>query len=125
MFAPTFKESVSLLSSVVTTVERAQVDEGEYFTSTTGIEEKTEIIAEERTVRKEEVWRVPEIPTPQTVTEREDDWFVLLDVTPRETPYVPPGTARTPCAAFLSRSVPCFLAKYSRRVLLLVLKTLS
>ncbi|XP_041798225.1 uncharacterized protein LOC121610272 isoform X2 [Chelmon rostratus] len=75
---------------VVTTVERAQVDEGEYFTSTTGIEEKTEIIAEERTVRKEEVWRVPEIPTPQTVTEREDDWFVLLDVTPRETPYVPP-----------------------------------
>ncbi|XP_070821751.1 uncharacterized protein [Chaetodon trifascialis] len=78
----------------VTAVERAQVDEGEYFTSTTESEEKTEMIVEERKVREEEVWSVPEIPTPQTLTERDDDWFVLLDVIPRETPYVPPVTVR-------------------------------
>ncbi|XP_035528044.1 uncharacterized protein LOC118335725 [Morone saxatilis] len=79
----------------VTTVERAQVDGGEYFSSTTEIttvEEKTEIIVEERQTREEEVWHIPEIPPPQTITERDDDWFVLLDVIPRETPYVPPGT---------------------------------
>lgn len=95
MLAPTFKDSVSLLS-LVTTVERAQVDEGEYFTSKTEIttvEEETEIIVEERKIREEEVWRIPEIPPPQTITERRD-------VIPRETPYVPPGIAKIPCAAF-------------------------
>ncbi|XP_031708484.1 uncharacterized protein LOC116386431 isoform X9 [Anarrhichthys ocellatus] len=73
----------------VATVERAQVDEGEYLTS------QTEITTyEERTMREEEVWRIPEIPPPQTVMERDDDWFVLLDVVPRETPYIPPVTLK-------------------------------
>ncbi|XP_039662866.1 titin-like isoform X8 [Perca fluviatilis] len=81
----------------VTTVERTQVDEGVYFTSETEIttvEEKTEIIVEARQTREEEVWRVPEIPPPQTITERDDDWFVLLDAVPRETSYVPPVTLK-------------------------------
>lgn len=29
---------------------------------------------------------------PQPVRDRDDDWFLLLDVVPRETTYVPPGT---------------------------------
>ncbi|XP_078109293.1 uncharacterized protein LOC144519766 isoform X4 [Sander vitreus] len=81
----------------VTTVERTQVDEGEYFNSQTEIttvEEKTEIIVEARQTREEEIWRVPEIPPPHTITERDDDWFVLLDAVPRETSYVPPVTLK-------------------------------
>ncbi|KAG8010144.1 Protein 4.1 [Nibea albiflora] len=77
----------------VTTVERAQVDEDEYFASTAevaAVEEKTEIIVEEREITEEEVWRAPDVPPAQTVTERDDDWFVLLDVIPRGTAYVPP-----------------------------------
>ncbi|XP_068425786.1 uncharacterized protein [Clinocottus analis] len=81
----------------VTTVERAQLDEGESFTSQTEsstIVEKTEIVVEERTMREEEVWHIPAIPPPQTIMERDDDWFVLLDVVPRETPYVSPVTLK-------------------------------
>ncbi|XP_032374160.1 uncharacterized protein LOC116690995 isoform X12 [Etheostoma spectabile] len=77
----------------VTTVERAQVGEGEYFTSETEIttvEEKTQIIVEARQTREEEICCVPEIPPPQTITERDDHWFVLLDAVPRETSYVSP-----------------------------------
>ncbi|XP_022617645.1 uncharacterized protein LOC111234028 isoform X1 [Seriola dumerili] len=77
----------------VTTVEHAQVDKGEYViskTEITTVEEKTEIIVEERKIREEEAWHAPEIPPQQTITERDDDWFVLLDVVPRETSYVPP-----------------------------------
>ncbi|XP_027142935.1 titin isoform X9 [Larimichthys crocea] len=81
----------------VTIVERAQVDEDKYFTSTTEIttvEEKTEIIVKERKIIEEEVWRVPDIPPAQTVTDRDDDWFVLLDVIPRDTAYVPSVTLK-------------------------------
>ncbi|XP_034466738.1 uncharacterized protein LOC117776691 isoform X5 [Hippoglossus hippoglossus] len=77
----------------VVAVEHALVEKGEYFISKpeiTAVEEKTEIIIEERVIREEQAWSAPEIPTPQTITDREDDWFVLLDVIPRETPYVPP-----------------------------------
>nr|XP_040021533.1 uncharacterized protein LOC120810753 isoform X6 [Gasterosteus aculeatus aculeatus] len=77
----------------VTTAERAQVDEGENFSSKSEIstfEERTETV-EETTVRGG-VWRVPEIPPPQTIMERDDDWFVWLDVVARETSYVPPVT---------------------------------
>lgn len=68
-----------------------------YSTSKTEIttaEEKTEIILEEEAVIREEgVWREPDTSQPQTQMERVDDWFVLLDVVRRETPYVPAGTA--------------------------------
>uniref|UniRef100_A0A8D2ZE27 Protein 4.1 n=1 Tax=Scophthalmus maximus TaxID=52904 RepID=A0A8D2ZE27_SCOMX len=74
----------------VTSVELARVDKGEHFISKTEITavEKTEIIMEEKIMRGEEVQR--EIPPPSTITDRDDDWFVLLDVVPRETLYVPP-----------------------------------
>lgn len=103
MFALKLKDSVSSLSSLVTTVERTQVDEGEYFSSTseiTTIEDKTETIVEKRKTKEEQVWSLPEIPLPQTIIEREDNWFELLDVIPKETPYVPPGAVKIPCAAF-------------------------
>lgn len=78
-------------------MKHAQVGEGEFFTSTTEVttvEEKTEFIEEER----EEVWYIPDISPPQTFTERDDDWFVLLDVGPRQTPFVIAGTKI--CSAF-------------------------
>ncbi|XP_028436506.1 titin-like isoform X10 [Perca flavescens] len=94
--APRFTRSASKRLSRnldgVTTMESTQVDEGVYFTSETEIttvEEKTEIIVEAR-----QTWRVPEIPPPQTITERDDGWFVLLDAVPRETSYVPPVTLK-------------------------------
>ncbi|XP_039973220.1 uncharacterized protein LOC120783904 isoform X3 [Xiphias gladius] len=76
----------------VSTVEHAQVEKGEYFISKTEIvtiEKKTEIIVEESKIRQEEVLHGPEIPPLQTISER-DEWFVLLDLIPKETPYVPP-----------------------------------
>nr|XP_033496144.1 uncharacterized protein LOC117265653 isoform X2 [Epinephelus lanceolatus] len=79
----------------VTRVERAQVDEGKYFSSETEIttvQEKTENTVEETQTREEEVWRIPEIPPPQILIERDDDWFLLWDAVPRETSYVPPVT---------------------------------
>ncbi|XP_008294726.1 titin-like isoform X4 [Stegastes partitus] len=82
---------------VVTTVQPAQVDEGEYFTSKTEIatlEAKTEIIVEEKQIREEEVLRAPEIQQPQSITERVDDWCMLLDVLPRETTYVAPVASK-------------------------------
>ncbi|XP_068999114.1 uncharacterized protein [Embiotoca jacksoni] len=86
----------SVFKPPVATVERAQLDESEYFSSKTEIstlEEKTEITVEERKIR-EEVWHAPEIPQPQTVTERVDDWFVLLNVVRRATSYVQPVTLK-------------------------------
>lgn len=86
------------MSQLVTTVEHAQVDEGEYFTSKTEFrtaEEKTENL-EERTIREEEVRRRLEIAPP----DRDDDGFVLLDAIPRETPSGLPGIAKIPGAAF-------------------------
>ncbi|KAL6109075.1 uncharacterized protein ACO6RY_12286 [Pungitius sinensis] len=80
----------------VTTVERAQVGGSENFTSKSEIstfKEKTETVVEETTSR-EGVWRVPEIPPPHAILERDDDWFVWLDVVARETSYVPPVTLK-------------------------------
>ncbi|KAM9852266.1 uncharacterized protein ACBR49_005367 isoform 2-T2 [Aulostomus maculatus] len=80
----------------VTSVEQAELDDGEYFISktvTTTVEEKKAIIVDERILK--EVKYPPEIP-PQTIAEREDDWFVLLDVVARQTTYVPPVTMMEP-----------------------------
>ncbi|XP_042345169.1 uncharacterized protein LOC121945189 isoform X2 [Plectropomus leopardus] len=90
---PPFK---AVFKPPVTIRERAQVvDEGEYFSTQSKIEtveEKTEIIVEERQIKEEEVRRILQIPPPQTIIERVDDWFLLLDVVPIESSYVPPVT---------------------------------
>lgn len=96
------------LSSLVVTVESARADEGWYSTSVTElttVEQKEVIVAEERKIVEEEVW--PEIPPPPiTVTPRGDDWFVQLDVSPRPTVYVPPGSAMI-CCCFQETSLLC------------------
>ncbi|XP_029360050.1 titin homolog isoform X2 [Echeneis naucrates] len=87
---PTYR---AVFKPPVTTMDYAQVDKEKYDISKAEItagEEKTEIIFQEKDVR--EVWYAPEISTRQTITDRADDWFVLLDVFPRvAVPYVPSG----------------------------------
>ncbi|XP_068180211.1 uncharacterized protein [Antennarius striatus] len=71
-----------------TIMEYAQMDEGEIFTPVAEVEEKVEVIEEERQFR-EEAWRVPHISPRRIIAERDDVWFVLLDVASRQTIYVP------------------------------------
>ena len=69
--------------------------EDESFVSVVGTaadEEIQVVVVEERKI-KEEAPTLREFRQ-QPVTDREDDWFELLGVLPRETPYVPPGTAK-------------------------------
>lgn len=78
--------------------------EAESFVSvveTTADEEIREVaVVEERKITEEAPRRLQEVPQPLvTVTEREDDWFELLGVITRETPYVPPGAVLFLCAA--------------------------
>ncbi|KAE8288677.1 Protein 4.1 [Larimichthys crocea] len=80
----------------VTLKERDPMD-AESFVSVVGTAADVairEVVAEERKIKEEAPRRVPDIPAAETVTERDDDWFVLLDVIPRETPYVPPVTLK-------------------------------
>lgn len=92
-----------LPSSLVSAMEGAQMDEDTYLISAaemTIVEKKTEIKVEEGKIREEEVQAAPDISPPQSLIERDDDWFVLLDVIPRQTSYLPPGIVNLPCAAF-------------------------
>lgn len=82
------------LSSLVVTREHAQVEEEQYLTFSTEFrfgEEKTEMILEEklRKPKDNEAQHTANIPPPPS--ERDDDWFVLLDGSPRQTPCVPSG----------------------------------
>lgn len=83
---------MSELLSLVVSREFVQVEEEKYFTVSTEIrfgEEKTEMILKEKLRKPKEMQRTVNIPLPRS--ERDDDWFVLLDASPRQTPYVPPG----------------------------------
>ncbi|XP_062322680.1 titin-like isoform X3 [Osmerus eperlanus] len=51
-------------------------------------EARREVVPEEREIPQEQAR--PQMIHPQPVREMEDDWFVLLDVIPREPSYVPP-----------------------------------
>lgn len=91
---------MTLPSSLVSAVEGAQVDEDSYLISApemTIIEKKTEIKVEEGKIREEEVQPAPDISPPHSLIERDEDWFVLLDVIPRQTSYVPPGIVPMRC----------------------------
>ncbi|XP_067366244.1 uncharacterized protein [Channa argus] len=84
----------AVFKSTVTTLESFQADEGKYLTSKTEItadKEKMKSLVEERQIREEEVRHAPEIPSAQALTVRYEDWYVLLDVIPRATPYVTPA----------------------------------
>ncbi|KAF7665728.1 hypothetical protein LDENG_00132620 [Lucifuga dentata] len=82
----------------VTVAEYVQVypeDKVSAVVEAMAVESRQEIVVEEIVVQKEDMRLpkqiVPELKISQPVTERDDDWFVLLDVVPRETPYVPPA----------------------------------
>ncbi|KAI3360936.1 hypothetical protein L3Q82_013144, partial [Scortum barcoo] len=75
----------------VTLKERDQMD-AEGFASTAviaAVEDIREVGAKEKMLIEEAPRYLQEIPQ-QPVTYRDDDWFVLLAVVPRETSYVPP-----------------------------------
>lgn len=60
---------------------------------TKALASRSEVIVEE--MREDE--KLPEQITTeqrtfQSFRDRDDDWFLLLDVVPRETAYIPPGT---------------------------------
>ncbi len=73
----------------------------EVLTEERSITEKVpRLVDEDRKITEMAGRRLQEVPQlPVTVTERNDDWWVLLDVLPRETSYVPPGIAEIPCTA--------------------------
>ncbi|XP_056142952.1 uncharacterized protein LOC130118528 [Lampris incognitus] len=78
-----------------TMVKQAQVD-AKSFTSKLNIstaEDIREVIVTEIKTGGEEAKSVKEIPPLQTLRETDDSWFLLLDVVPRETAYVPPVAA--------------------------------
>lgn len=60
------------------------------------VESRKEVVVEEIVVQKTDKKLpkqiIPEQKISQPVRERDDDWFLLLDVVPRETSFVPPGT---------------------------------
>lgn len=60
------------------------------------VESKKVVVVEEIVVQKEEkkppMLIIPELKIFQPEMETDDDWFLLLDVVPRETSFVSPGT---------------------------------
>uniref|UniRef100_A0A3P8V984 Protein 4.1 n=1 Tax=Cynoglossus semilaevis TaxID=244447 RepID=A0A3P8V984_CYNSE len=76
----------------VTYVGAAPMDRGSYLIPKTEITapEKTKIIIKEAKVQQEEAWPEPEILSPKTFTDRDDNWFKLLDVIHRQTYSVSP-----------------------------------
>lgn len=74
--------------------EHVQVEEEKYLTLSTEFrsgEDKTKMILEENLRKPQDngVQHTANIRPPQS--ERDDDWFVLLDGSPRRTPCIPPG----------------------------------
>ena len=68
-------------------------------------EEIREVVAiEEQKIIEEAPTQLQDIPQ-QPVTDREDDWFVLLDVVPRDTSYVPPGKIPRPATRLYQRAI--------------------
>ncbi|XP_054904191.1 uncharacterized protein LOC129371571 isoform X4 [Poeciliopsis prolifica] len=68
------------------TIKEAQLGEGQ-FVPVVEASEDYKVVVEERQITQEAPGRLKEI---QPVTERDDDWFVLLDVPSRQTTYIKP-----------------------------------
>lgn len=77
-----FEEHIQVFQEEVKTVEQR----GEW----------KEVVVEEVKIQQEEEWGPPEITQP--LREVEDDWFVQLDVTPREPSIIPSGIPGMPCS---------------------------
>lgn len=84
----------SLCLLLVTVAKYSQVypeDRISTVMETITVESRKEFVVEETVVPKFPKQIIPEQKISQPVSEREDDWFVLLDVAARETSFVPPG----------------------------------
>lgn len=86
----------SLCLTLVAMAEFAQVypeDSISTVAETIALASRSEVVVEEM---REDVKLSEQITLEQrtfpSVRERDDDWFLLLDVVPRETAYTPPGT---------------------------------
>lgn len=73
-------------------VKQAQVSPVVSVTDITAFEQRSMGLDVKSNILTQE-WRESTEPTPVAVREIEDDWFLLLDVVPRELSHVPPGTA--------------------------------
>jgi len=62
-------------------------------------EARRKVVVEEIVIEKEDK-KLPEQKTVLPEREREDDWFLLLDVVSKEASYVPPGTHILDMSAF-------------------------
>lgn len=85
--------------SLVTMAEYVQVYPEERISTvakTITEESGKEVVVQETVVHKEDKKLpkqiIPEQKISQPIRQRDDDWFLLLDLVPRETAYVPPGT---------------------------------
>ncbi|XP_043973480.1 titin-like isoform X6 [Gambusia affinis] len=68
------------------TIKEAQMDEGQ-FVPVVEVSEDYKVVVEERQITQEAPRRLKEI---RPVSERDDDWFVLLDIPSRQTTYIKP-----------------------------------
>uniref|UniRef100_A0A3P9MFD0 Protein 4.1 n=1 Tax=Oryzias latipes TaxID=8090 RepID=A0A3P9MFD0_ORYLA len=85
---------------LVTLKERAQSGE-KVFVSAVGAAEEVRAAVEESQLIQVEPTRTFRGISQPSVRGREDDWFVLLDFIPKQTPYEPPVTKVTPVKGFL------------------------
>ena len=86
----------SLSLSLVTMVQVYPEESISAVAEMIAVESKKEVVIEDIVMQEEErkppMQFISEPKISQPVRARDDDWFLLLDVVPRETTYVPPGT---------------------------------
>lgn len=85
----------------MSTAEHVQVHPEESVSAVV-VESVQEVLSEKITVMEGDK-KLPWEMTPEQEIQPirgDDDWFQLLDVVPRQTPYVPPGTLIRQCFLF-------------------------
>uniref|UniRef100_A0A3B3HXH8 Protein 4.1 n=1 Tax=Oryzias latipes TaxID=8090 RepID=A0A3B3HXH8_ORYLA len=91
---------VTSRAPLVTLKERAQSGEKVFVSAVGAAEEVRAAVEESQLIQVEPTTDFRGISQP-SVRGREDDWFVLLDFIPKQTPYEPPVTKVTPVKGFL------------------------
>lgn len=88
-----------LLPVAVSQVFSEETEESVSVVEVTTIKQKVKILETvvEDVETKPQLREQQEVVLPQAKRETVDDWFVLLDVVPREISYVPPGIVSSPC----------------------------
>lgn len=84
-------------------MEDTELEEGDVYVPVATAEKKRNLMETDKVAEEVEV-KSEVLPPPQPTGERDDNWFVLLDVVPREGPYVPPGIAKNPLCCFATHA---------------------